>query len=171
MAACAACGSTILFGGKAIGDVKFCNGRCQSKGSLVILARQLPPDLVKQRTWSVYQGACPKCHGAGPVDVHVSHQIWSVLILTSWKNTPQVSCKSCGVKSQLGDTAFSLLLGWWGFPWGLIITPVQIVRNIVGMTRGASADGPSASLERIVGLMLAAEMAQRSQGAGQVQAT
>jgi hypothetical protein len=84
-----------------------------------------------------------------------------VLILTQWKNTPQVSCKACGVKSQLGNAGFSLLLGWWGFPWGLIITPVQIVRNIVGMFRGASANGPSASLERTVGLALAAEVARR----------
>lgn len=135
MAACIACGSTILFGGKANGDLRFCNARCQSKGSLIILARRLPPDLVKERTRSVYHGACPKCQGPGPVDVHVSYRIWSAVFLTSWKNTPRVSCRHCRVKSQLGDAAFSLVLGWWGIPWGLIITPVQIIRNIVARRR------------------------------------
>jgi hypothetical protein len=168
MAACSACGSTILFGGKTSGDLRFCNARCQSKGSLIILARQLPPDMVEQRVRSVYQGACPKCHGAGPVDVHVSYQIWSVVFLTSWKNTPQVSCRPCGVRSQLGNAAFSLFLGWWGIPWGLIMTPVQIVRNIVAMSKGVSADGPSANLQRIIGLALAAEVAQRSKVASQL---
>jgi hypothetical protein len=166
MAACSACGSTILFGGNSNGDLRFCNARCQSKGSLIILARRLPPDLVKERTRSVYHGACPKCQGPGPVDVHVSYRIWSAVFLTSWKNTPRVSCRHCGVKSQLGDAAFSLALGWWGIPWGLIITPVQMIRNIVAMVRGSSADGPSASLERMIGLALAAEMVKQ----GQVQA-
>ena len=166
MAACSACGSTILFGGKANGDLRFCNARCQSKGSLIILARRLPPDLVKERTRSVYHGACPKCQGPGPVDVHVSYRIWSAVFLTSWKNTPRVSCRPCGVKSQLGDAAFSLVLGWWGIPWGLLITPVQIIRNIVAVVKGSSVDGPSASLERMIGLSLAAEMVKQ----GQVQA-
>ena len=166
MAACSACGSTILFGGKANGDLRFCNTRCQSKGSLIILARRLPPDLVKERTRSVYHGACPKCQGPGPVDVHVSYRIWSAVFLTSWKNTPRVSCRPCGVKSQLGDAAFSLFLGWWGIPWGLLITPVQIIRNIVAVVKGSSADGPSASLERMIGLALVAEMVKQ----GQVQA-
>lgn len=26
----------------------------------------------------------------------------------------------------------SLLLGWWGLPWGLILTPVAIVTNLAG---------------------------------------
>jgi hypothetical protein len=168
MAACSACGSSILFGGKTSGDLRFCNARCQSKGTLIMLARQLPPDLVKQRVWSVYQGACPKCHGSGPVDVHVSYQIWSALFLTSWKNTPQVSCRPCGFRSQLGNAAFSLFLGWWGIPWGLVMTPVQVVRNIVAMSKGASVSGPSADLQRIIGLALAAEMAKRTPVASKV---
>jgi hypothetical protein len=166
MAACSACGSTILFGGKTNGDLRFCNAKCQSKGSLVILARQLPPDLVRERTQSIYHGACPKCHGAGPVDVHVSYQIWSAVFLTSWKNTPQICCRPCGVRTQLGNAAFSLLLGWWGIPWGLIMTPVQVVRNIVAIVRGSSADGPSASLERTIGLALAAERVRQGQVQG-----
>ncbi len=121
---------------------------------------------MKERTRSVYHGACPKCQGPGPVDVHVSYRIWSAVFLTSWKNTPRVSCRTCGVKSQLGDAAFSLVLGWWGVPWGLLITPVQIIRNIVAMVKGSSDDGPSASLERMIGLALAAEVAKQ----GQVQA-
>ena len=35
---------------------------------------------------------------------------------------------------------FSLLFGWWGFPFGLVITPVQIGRNLVGMFRAHRSD-------------------------------
>ncbi len=37
------------------------------------------------------------------------------------------------VKS-LPYTMLSLLLGWWGFPWGFIYTPWAIVQNISGGT-------------------------------------
>ena len=50
--------------------------------------------------------------------------------------TPQISCRRCGLKSQAAGAAFPLVLGWWGFPWGLVVTPVQIGRNIGGMTSG-----------------------------------
>jgi hypothetical protein len=65
------------------------------------------------------------------------------------------------VKSQLGGAAVSLIAGWWGFPWGLVMTPVQVVRNIHGALRHGTSDGPSANLERTVGMMLAAEVAKQ----------
>jgi hypothetical protein len=161
MAKCGACGTTILFGGVKDGDLRFCNARCHARGGLVLLMRELPPDEVKRRTYEVHHGQCPVCQGAGPVDVHTSHQVWSAAIMTSWKNTPRISCRSCGVKSQMGNALFSLFLGWWGFPWGLIMTPVQITRNIVAAVRSRGIDGPSPDLERMVGMTMAAELARR----------
>ena len=29
-------------------------------------------------------------------------------------------------------TTLSLLLGWWGLPWGLIYTPLVVMTNLVG---------------------------------------
>jgi hypothetical protein len=164
MAACGACGTTILFGGVKDADLRFCNANCHSRGVLVRIAQQLPRDAVKQQTWTVHHGACPKCQGAGPVDVHTSYQVWSALLLTTWKNTPQISCKRCGVKSQIGDTFFSLFLGWWGFPWGILMTPVQITRNMIGAFRSTSPNGPSPALEHAVGMLMAEEAARRHMG-------
>ncbi|HWS72151.1 MAG TPA: hypothetical protein VN605_08550 [Thermoanaerobaculia bacterium] len=162
MAACATCGTTILFGGVQDAGMRFCNANCHSRGSLLRIAQQIPPDVLQQQTWAVHHGACPKCQGPGPVDVHKSYRIWSIVFLTSWSNTPRVSCKRCGVKGQLGDALFCLFLGWWGFPWGLVMTPVQIVRNLTGVFRASSPTGPSPDLERAVGLAVAATAARRS---------
>jgi hypothetical protein len=52
----------------------------------------------------------------------------------------------------------SLFLGWWGFPWGLILTPVQIGRNLFGLVRSPSSFAPSAQLERIVRLTIAEDI-------------
>jgi hypothetical protein len=157
MGKCDYCGSTIVFGGKREGDLRFCNDGCRVRGQMLSLSRQLPESLVHESLWSVHQGKCPKCQGPGPVDVHVSHRVWSALLLTRWNSIPQISCRSCGIRSQLASAGFSLLLGWWGFPWGFIITPVQLGRNIFGMMKGPDPARPSAHLERALRLSIVAK--------------
>jgi hypothetical protein len=156
MAKCFACGTTILFGGTRDGELRFCNAQCAQRGFLVRVANALPPDVVLQQTQNIYHGACPRCSGPGPVDVHTSYRVWSAVLMTSWQSRPQISCRSCGRKSQLGDALFSLALGWWGFPWGLLFTPVQIGRNIAALFGSQGEHGPSKDLERAAGMVLAA---------------
>jgi hypothetical protein len=161
MAKCDYCSSTIIFGGKRDANGRFCNKKCQGRGALLAISRQLPDSDVQDRVWKVHQGLCPKCSGAGPVDVHVSHTVWSALILTSWSSAPQLSCRSCGIKSQAVGAAFSLALGWWGFPWGLVVTPIQIGRNFFSMSRPPEPSKPSPQLEKIVRMTIAAQMLQQ----------
>jgi len=158
MATCPYCNSMIVFGGVRDGDLRFCNQKCHQAGALIRLARTVSADDVRKRVDAVHQGACPKCQRVGSVDVHTSHSVWSALIMTTWKSTPQVSCLSCGKKAKLKATLSSLFLGWWGFPWGLVWTPVQIGRNLWGLTQSPSSFAPSEQLERIVRLSMAAEL-------------
>lgn len=165
MAKCDYCGTTIVFGGARDGNLRFCNDRCRQNGALIRASQQLPNEVVQQHLWAVFQGLCPKCGGNGPVDVHTSYRVWSALYLTSWNSRPEVCCRSCGTKKQLGDTAFCLFLGWWGFPWGIVMTPVQLCRNISGVFGGALTN-PSPQLERFVRMHLAAQAAAPPPGAG-----
>ena len=155
MARCDACGSTILFGGSRHGDLRYCNDKCLQRGLLIANSQLIPQEVVQRRVWEVHQGNCPKCQGRGPVDVHNSYKVWSMVLLTTWQTEPQLSCRACGVKSQAGNLLFSLVLGWWGFPWGLIMTPVQVTRNLLGMFRSPDPLKPSPSLEKIVRMSLA----------------
>jgi hypothetical protein len=63
------------------------------------------------------------------------------------------------------SAAFSLVLGWWGLPWGLLLTPVQIGRNLIGIARPPEASKPSAQLEKIIRMNIAANMAQQRSAA------
>lgn len=155
MASCAYCSTTILFGGMKQGDFRFCNAKCAKLGALVSVANQLPRQEVERYMFKVHVGSCPKCKGAGPVDVHTSYLVWSMLVFTSWSSRPAVCCQSCGTKSKIVGAGFSLLVGWWGIPWGLILTPIQIGRNIVGFFRAPDPSKPSLALERILRLHLA----------------
>ncbi len=160
MATCDSCGSTILFGGIKENGMRFCNNDCRRNGSLLILSKQIPKNIVDEQANKIHRGLCPKCQGNGPIDVHTSYRIYSALVYTSWKNTPHVCCRSCGVRRQLGDLVFSSVLGWWGFPWGIIMTPMQIFRNLAGMLKGPDETRPSARLEDAVRISLAAQVAE-----------
>ena len=155
MATCGSCGTTVLFGGATIGQTRYCNAKCAQRGQILTYSQQIAPDVVRDSVSRVHRGACPRCNGPGPVDVHASYRVWSALILTKWQSFQHVACRSCGMKAQLGDTLFSLALGWWGFPWGLVMTPVQVARNIGAMLKNPSESGPSPRLENAVRVSLA----------------
>jgi hypothetical protein len=160
MAKCDYCNSTIIFGGKQYGHLRFCNDKCFQAGQLVRLAEQIDPGIIQRQIGEVHAGKCPRCGGRGPVDVHKAHRVWSALVLTSWSSSPELSCKGCATRRQLGAILFSGALGWWGFPWGIIFTPVQVIRNMVEMAGGPSPAQPSPLLERIVRMHAAATLAQ-----------
>lgn len=158
MANCSFCNSFILFGGKKDGNLRFCNDDCQQKGYLHAFAQTLPEDFIQQSVQELHQGQCPQCRGRGPVDVHTSHFVWSMLVLTSWKSKPKVCCRSCGIKGQLGNAFGSAIVGWWGLPHGLIMTPVQIVRNFIGILSPPPSHTPSPTLVNMVRLHLGAQL-------------
>lgn len=159
MAKCGYCRSMIIVGGVRDGEERFCNEKCHQGGQLVALSERIDPADVKAAVSQVHQGLCPKCGGTGPVDVTTSHKVWSAVFMTSWSSNPQVCCRSCGRKSQVGGLVFSAVVGWWGFPWGLIMTPVQVGRNLVGLFKGYDPYQPSPELEDAVRMMLASEVA------------
>ena len=161
MANCAACGQTIIFGGKRVAERRFCSDKCVAAGSFLSVADALPESMVSARVWEIHNGRCPVCTGAGPVDVHSSYRVWSGLIVTSHSTRLNVGCRRCGNRARLKDAGFSLLFGWWGFPWGLIWTPIQIGRNVTAMLRSEEDGTPSAELTQLVRLQIAAASVQQ----------
>lgn len=159
MAACDACGTTILFGGVRDGDQRYCNANCARRGAEMLGADRVPESAVERQAREIHQGNCPKCGGPGPVDVHKSHSVYSFLVMTRWATKPQVCCRGCGRKSQVVGAVSSLALGWWGFPWGLLLTPVQVGKNVGGILgmSGPDPSTPSADLRKIVRLTFVAQ--------------
>lgn len=163
MAKCGFCNSSILLGGISAGNEKFCNNQCLQSQRVVYYSRMIPPDVIRQEIERVHAGNCPQCQRMGPVDVHISHRIWSAFVLTQWSSKSKICCHSCGTKNKVLDTAFCLFLGWWGFPWGILGTPIQIGRNVVGIFTAPNGARPSPMLEKFITSNLAANIAQNQQ--------
>ena len=158
MTKCGYCGSTIVIGGVSANGQRYCNHKCRQGAYIFSITRNVPADVLERKVEEVWRGNCPQCRSLGPVDVHKIHEVWSALILTRWTTKVQVSCHACAIKRQLGAAAFSFFFGWWGFPWGLVLTPVQITRNIIGMAKGPDASKPSETLRRVVLVNLGSQM-------------
>ena len=159
MATCGYCKSVIIFGGKRDGEFVFCNDRCHEKGRdfLRVLSR-LSKGKVATYTRQVYSGPCPSCDGPGPVDVHTKFWVWSIIFMTSWGSNPEICCRSCGVKNQIFAIIGNFIFGWWGFPWGLLLTPIQSIRNIIGIFSPPPPSRPSKKLTHLLRLDLAQQV-------------
>lgn len=159
MARCGYCGATILIGGVRLANQRFCDRKCAQQGAATEAARRLPGDAVQQAIMGLRRSNCPKCGSPGPLDARRYYRVWSLLFLTRWSSTTQISCQSCATRRSLGDIAFCFLLGWWGIPWGLLLTPVQITRNIRAMRERSTDSEPSRTLRNFAMVQLGARMA------------
>lgn len=154
MADCNNCGKWILFGGRKLDGASYCSTGCAARHPLLQMAGRVPADVLQQHVAQWRQGACPRCRQQGPIDVHAYHRVHSFVLMTQWHTRRSVCCRRCGRRSQLGAALYSVALGWWGGPWGLLKTPIQVGRNIAAMCRPAPV-AASADFERVVRLQLA----------------
>lgn len=166
MRRCHACNFWIPLGGIADGEYRYCCDICVQDGPVFPLSRQLPEADVRLKALKIHSGRCVHCQGPGPVELRTSYRIWSVVVLTHWSSRYQISCRGCGFKAQLRGIVYSALLGWWGLPFGVLVTPVQIVRNVLGMLFVPNPQAPSPGLVRQASLQLAQERLARERGRG-----
>jgi hypothetical protein len=66
----------------------------------------------------------------------VYHYCMSFGILTYFRSSKVYLVRGgeSGLSKGLSYVLLSLLVGWWGFPWGFIYTPLAIVKNLAGGT-------------------------------------
>ena len=155
MKRCKYCDSLIVIGGVGRGKLRYCNAQHERAAYYLERSEAIPASVIDDHVREVHGGQCPRCSGRGPVDVFSSHRVWSALLFTTWSSREHVCCRSCSIRSQLADTLFSLLLGWWGFPWGFIVTPIQITRNLWAIAFPPNYNRPSDKLRKRVSINLA----------------
>ena len=87
-----------------------------------------------------------RCEGCNQEkdDVAVVDFQWVISIIFMSFRNPVVGayCKRCRVIRGIGLSLVSAVVGWWGFPWGLIYTPAAIVKNIANIFKKGTASVP-----------------------------
>lgn len=153
MATCTTCRTHIPFGGKRVGEHRFCNAYCRDNGKQIVEnMERISEDELIANVISIHQGQCPECNGKGPVDIHESSFAFSLLLFTSWDTVDAFACQNCATKIQRLHLITTSLMGWWGIPIGPIITPFQIAANIRRLSgnKTPNRDEPSNKMIEVI---------------------
>jgi hypothetical protein len=93
---------------------------------------------------------CPICHSATkPLNATVTNQVSSFIFLTTWKEKLTIACPSCLDKLIESATSHSIIVGWWGIPWGIIRT-VKAINSNRRMAKNHHVPYPNALLKAFV---------------------
>ncbi|AOK56745.1 hypothetical protein DF107_26480 [Burkholderia stagnalis] len=136
MAECSNCGKTYFVGGRSIDGHRYCGATCAQSHPVIVTAERLSAAEVHLYVDDCRHGPCPICRREdGPVDVHAAHRVVSLIFVTQWATRRHVCCRRCGRRKQAIAMLTSAVCGWWGLPWGVVLTPIQIARNLLGFAR------------------------------------
>jgi hypothetical protein len=160
VAACDCCGKHYTFGALKTGSRAFCSGVCQDRGRVLTALDRLPPLQIETYVEKARGSDCPTCGRPGPVDLRRAHWVWSFIFLTRWGTDPRIECAPCGRIRQAKALCLSLVAGWWVVPFGIFLTPTQVVRNLIALAQ--PNDRPSADFRRTVLFDLADRMSSGS---------
>jgi hypothetical protein len=73
---------------------------------------------------------CPLCNGEyEKLNATITATVMSFLVMTNYRKEFKIGCPDCLDKLNKNATIKSALMGWWGFPWGLIRTPKALMFN------------------------------------------
>ncbi|HEU5291277.1 MAG TPA: hypothetical protein VFU05_11570 [Cyclobacteriaceae bacterium] len=108
-------------------------------GSKVIVAQQDGKAPAQYTVEDIYNYAdlirqlpCPVCQRTTqPLNGTILYTVKSFVILTYSRRKPIIACPDCLNKKNNLAIVTTALLGWWGFPWGLINSPQYIYKNVM----------------------------------------
>jgi hypothetical protein len=111
----------------------------------------IPEREIAQHALEIKCGACPICHQSrSGVEVRESYWVWSALVITRRETRRVLCCRTCGTHDNWAAVGFNLALGWWGVPNGILLTPYQIIRNLLVLCRRREESQPSKALLELV---------------------
>ena len=91
--------------------------------------KQLTEEDIVSLISSMKSLSCPVCLSEkSQLTAGFAHRVRSFLVVTNYSNRPTICCHECLEKIQYRELKNSLLLGWWGIPWGFIKTVQVLIR-------------------------------------------
>jgi len=81
---------------------------------------------------------CPVCGSTSSrLNATMTGNVVSFIVFTNYEKKLLVACPDCLAKANKNAMIKSALLGWWGFPWGIIKTIQALIFNnkLSGQTR------------------------------------
>jgi hypothetical protein len=94
---------------------------------------------------------CPHCGSANsPLNATLVSEVMSFIFLTHLRRQVVIGCPACLDKAIQRAQVRTLLLGWWGIPFGIFRTVGAVAGNIKHKQQLRHATGPTEVLESFV---------------------
>ncbi len=125
------------------------------QGQINRVTAAIPPEMLQQYISEVHRGNCPKCGAGAGQRPYLAHGLVDARDDVYEDASAGELSAPCGVKAKLSAAVSSGVFGWWAFPWGFFVTPLQIMRNVKGIFAKVDSSWPSQQLAHLVKLDLA----------------
>jgi hypothetical protein len=120
-----------------------------------IVVADISDETVLAQAMKIKNGDCPLCQcRKSAVELRTEHWIWSAIFVTRLGYRRALMCRDCGRSRNLKALGWCVLLGWWGVPFGLLVTPYKIFANLGEFLRKDKPQ-PSDALRDLVRTRLA----------------
>jgi len=156
--ACDFCGQQLGWGAVRTNDYEFCSQKCAEQGRIFDVLKTVPKAQLDDYVMRTHMSECSTCKKNKGIDAHPSYEVWSALVITRWTSSYKIQCVECAKSRQRNSLVFSLIAGWWGVPWGIFITPLQVIRNIGALRSAPKVGEPSAKFYKLATTHLAKQM-------------
>jgi hypothetical protein len=144
MGPCYTCKRTVAIGGVKDHGFRFCSKACHAqKAAFIDTLAAIPAANVDAEVMKIRDGLCAKCGKSGNVEFHKSVFVWSAVLITRVSERTFIGCSSCARRAQATSAAGTLLVGWWGIPFGVVFTPAALLANAYQMVRSSPRHEPS----------------------------
>lgn len=73
---------------------------------------------------------CPICKSTSQrLNGTISHKLYSIILFTTTRKEVTIACPNCLDEKNNNAALSNFTIGWWSFPFGLIMTPVYMYRD------------------------------------------
>ncbi len=145
------------------GGQRFCSANCLQAARVNEAAVDLTKAEIEQAAVKIRSGPCPICgQTATPVEVRSFHRVASFVVLTNYTRTSKICCLECAKKGSWEAFFSTLVMGWWGIPFGIFMTPAYLIANIGEMFEHRKMGEPSDDLLREAKYQLAVAAKNRA---------
>lgn len=111
------------------------------------ISADISQDEVVRHAMAIKHGPFPMCCMQGhAVGIRTSCWIGSAIVLTNRRMRRDLAGRECGARRTRRAMAFGMVLGWWGVPFGLILTPWYAGRNAMALAGYPDPPHPSQPL-------------------------
>ena len=92
--------------------------------------KELTESEVNELKTKISKLTCPDCgQSRSPLIGTLIREVKSFIVFTHYKKTPLILCQACADKKRKNAMTTTVLLGWWGIPFGLFRTSHALISS------------------------------------------